>query len=216
MPCLEIYGTDMSAPCRTAMMTCEVAGVEYKVIETMPGPETRTPEFLAMNPTHTIPVIKDGDFVIYESRAIAAYIMNKYCKDEKTNPQDPEGRARIDQRMYYDMGLLYKNFGNIVYPTLFFGIKTGEKEQEELKEALGYLEDYVAGDKFACGNDCLTVADLTLVSTYASIEAAKIVDLSGYKNCNAWYAKCKGLIPNYEKANAEGAVKLGDFYRSKL
>ena len=25
--------------------------------------------------------------VIYESRAIASYIMNKYCKDEKLNPQ---------------------------------------------------------------------------------------------------------------------------------
>ena len=24
--------------------------------------------------------MKDGDMVVYESRAIAAYIMNKYCK----------------------------------------------------------------------------------------------------------------------------------------
>jgi len=214
---LELYGTDMSAPCRTAMMAAEVAGAEYKVIETSPiDGGTRTPEFLAMNPTHTIPVLKDGDFIVYESRAIAAYIMNKYCKDEKTNPQDVETRARIDQRMYFDMGLLYKNFGNIVYPTLFFGVKTGEKEQAELKEALGFLEGYLAGDKFSAGTDCLTVADLTLVATYASIEAAQIVDLSEYKNCNAWYAKCKGLIPNYEKANAEGAVKLGAFYKSKL
>ena len=26
------------------------------------------------------PCMKDGDMVVYESRAIAAYIMNKYCK----------------------------------------------------------------------------------------------------------------------------------------
>jgi len=216
MSCIEVYGMDMSAPCRTVMMAAEVAGVEYKVIETSPmDGGTRTPEFLAMNPTHTIPTIKDGDFAVYESRAIAAYLMNKYCKDEKANPQDPETRARIDQRMYFDMGLLYKKFGEIVYPVMFYGTKTGEKEQEGLHEALGFLEEYVADDKFAAGTDCMTVADLTLVATYSSIEAANCIDLSGYKNCNAWFAKCKDLIPNYEKANGEGATKFGGFYKSK-
>ena len=36
------------------------------------------PEFLAMNPQHNIPTVKDGEFIMNESRAAAAYLVNKY------------------------------------------------------------------------------------------------------------------------------------------
>lgn len=213
---IELYGVDLSAPCRTVAMAAEVAGAEYKIIETSPlDGGTRTPEFLAMNPTHTVPTIKDGDFVLYESRAVASYIMNKYCKDPKMVPQDTETKALVEARLYFDMGCLYKKFGDMVYPLLFAGVKPGEKEIEGLKEMLGIFDKYVAGG-FVAGTDCLTVADLSLVATYSSIVATECIDLSEYKNANAWLEKCKGLIPNYEKANGEGAAKFGAFYKSKL
>jgi len=36
--------------------------------------DTRKPEFLALNPRHKVPVITDGDFVLYESAAIVEYL----------------------------------------------------------------------------------------------------------------------------------------------
>ena len=36
--------------------------------------DTRKPEFLALNPRHRVPVIVDGDFVLYESNAIVEYL----------------------------------------------------------------------------------------------------------------------------------------------
>ena len=41
------------------------------------------------------------------------------------------------------------------------------------------------------------------------------VDLSTYTNIESWFAKCVKLIPNYEKANGEGATAFGAFYKSK-
>ena len=42
-------------------MAAECAGVDYTYVSVNPTTgETKTPEFLAMNPTHTIPTIKDG------------------------------------------------------------------------------------------------------------------------------------------------------------
>ena len=90
-------------------MTAECLGIEYdfKVVNLMTADHMK-PEFLALNPMHNIPTMKDGEFVMNESRAIAAYLVNKYGKDDALYPKDPEVRARVDQRLYFDMGVFYK------------------------------------------------------------------------------------------------------------
>ena len=67
-----------------------------------------------MNPQHTIPTMKDGDFCLNESRATAIFLVSKYGKDDKLYPKDVTTRAIIDQRLYFDMGVFYKAFGEIV------------------------------------------------------------------------------------------------------
>jgi len=37
-------------------------------------------------------------------------------------------------------------------------------------KALGWLDGYVAGGKFAAGTTCITVADLALVATYSTLK----------------------------------------------
>merc|ERR1712088_175560 len=124
--------------CRIVNMTAECLGIEYnfKIVDLMAG-EHMKPEFLALNPMHTIPTMADGDFVMSESRAIAAYLVNKYGKDDKLYPKDPEVRARVDQRLYFDMGVFYKAFGDCVYPVMFGGDKPGQDKFDKLKEVLG-------------------------------------------------------------------------------
>lgn len=50
---------------------------ERKVLSFSAG-DTRKPEFLALNPRHRVPVIVDGDFVLYESNAIVEYLDDAY------------------------------------------------------------------------------------------------------------------------------------------
>ena len=38
-------------------------------------------------------------------------------------------------------------------------------------------------------------------------------DLTSYPNVEAWFEKVKGEIPNYEKANEEGANMFGGFFK---
>ena len=105
----QIYGMQLSAPCRFVEMTAEVLGLEYefKVVDLMAG-ENMKPEFLALNPQHNIPCVKDGEFVGNESRAVAAYLASKHGKDDSLYPKDLETRYKVDQRLYFDMGVFYK------------------------------------------------------------------------------------------------------------
>ena len=87
-----------------------------KTCDLMKG-EHMTPEYLKINPQHTIPCLKDGDFCLNESRAIMTYLASKYGKDDKLYPKDVATRAIVDQRLYFDMGVFYKALGDLVVST---------------------------------------------------------------------------------------------------
>ena len=56
-----------------------------------------TPEFLAMNPNGTVPVLRDGDGEpLWETGAILRYLAEQYA-DEDFWPREPGRRAQIDK-----------------------------------------------------------------------------------------------------------------------
>lgn len=61
-------------------------------------------------------------------------------------------------------------FGECVYPVMFGGEKPGQEKFDKLKEVLGWLETFVADDKFAAGNDSVTIADISLLATYSTMK----------------------------------------------
>ncbi len=80
-----------------------------------PNGDTRKPEFLKLNPQHTIPVYKEGGFVINESRAIVTYLASKHDKSGKLLPaSDHKARATVESRLYFDAGTLMKRVMDII------------------------------------------------------------------------------------------------------
>merc|ERR1711936_345767 len=211
---IKVYGMDMSAPVRFVMMTCEVLGVEYEfiVVNLMTG-EHLKPEYLAINPQHNIPGFVDGDFHMNESRAIGAYLANAYAKDKSIYPEEPKVRAKVDQMMYFDMGQLYKAFGDCFYHTAFRGGDSIEKEKwEKLQEVLGWTKGFIEETGYVAGTAKMTLADLCFLATLSSVSAAGMVDFEkDYPELKSYCEKLEKEVPNYMKANGEGANKFGAF-----
>ena len=68
---------------------------ERKVLSFSAG-DTRKPEFLALNPRHRVPVLVDGDFVLYESNAIVEYLDEAYPgRGAPLFPGDARTRALV-------------------------------------------------------------------------------------------------------------------------
>jgi glutathione S-transferase len=68
---------------------------DLKVLSFSAG-DTRKPEFLALNPRHRVPVLVDGDFVLYESNAIVEYLDEAYPKSgAPLFPGDVRTRALV-------------------------------------------------------------------------------------------------------------------------
>jgi len=79
-------------------MTAHALGLELnkKKVDLDAGDHLK-PEFVKLNPQHTIPTLVDGDFAVWESRAILIYLAEKYDKEGSIYPKDPQQRAVINQ-----------------------------------------------------------------------------------------------------------------------
>ncbi|XP_052865863.1 glutathione S-transferase 1 isoform X4 [Anopheles cruzii] len=193
---MDFYYLPGSAPCRAVQMTAAAVGVELnlKLTNLMAG-EHLKPEFLKMNPQHCIPTIVDKDFSLWESRAIQIYLVEKYGKDDKLYPKDPQKRAVINQRLYFDMGTLYQRFGDYWYPQIFAKQPANAEALKKMEEAVGFLNSFLDGHEYAAGAD-LTIADLSLVASIATYEVAGF-DFDPYPHVKAWLARCKANAPGY-------------------
>jgi glutathione S-transferase len=112
---LQLYYTSGSPPSRAVLQTIRVLGidVEVKSVDLMKG-ENLLPEFLKLNPMHQVPILVDDDFVVTESRAIMAYLVNSRKPDSDLYPNDPKKRAKIDERLYFDCNNFFELAASIL------------------------------------------------------------------------------------------------------
>ena len=76
-------------------MVLEEKGLAYETVPIdLRKLEQKTPEYLAMNPYGKVPVLVDGDTVLYESCIINEYLEDRY-PDPPLLPSEPALRARI-------------------------------------------------------------------------------------------------------------------------
>lgn len=67
-----------------------------------------------MNPQHTIPTFVDDDgSVVWDSHAIMTYIVSKYAKDDSVYPEDIKKRAIVNQRLFFESGVIFFHMRNI-------------------------------------------------------------------------------------------------------
>lgn len=118
---LKLYhaiGSPASRACLLLIKTMQL-DAEVKFVDLNAG-EQNSPEFLKLNPLHQVPVLVDGDLVLTESRAILAYLVNKYKPGSDLYPSKPELRALVDQRLYYDATVVFESCAHIIVRASIF------------------------------------------------------------------------------------------------
>jgi len=96
---------------RKVSIALEEIGVPYEVRHVrLDRNEQMTPEFLALNPNHKIPVLEDDGLVVWESGAILLHLAEKYGK---LLPADPAGRIHAIQYAFFQTGGIGPNLGRL-------------------------------------------------------------------------------------------------------
>jgi len=179
---------------------------ERKVLSFAAG-DTRKPEFVALNPRHRVPVIVDGDFVLYESNAIVEYLDDAYAgRGQPLFPGDVRNRALV-RRLVAEADSYFDKATDPVVDEAF-SKKPEERDVAKLEGALATLREetalftrYMRGDYLA---GQLSAADFALYPLVAFLDrcAIKLPDFDPQgvmtPEFAAWKARVEAL-PYFEK-----------------
>ncbi|XP_059048800.1 glutathione S-transferase 1-like [Achroia grisella] len=214
---LVLHKVDRSPPVRAVLMTIEILDLKYKPVEvdTLAG-EHLKPEYLEKNPMHTVPLLEDGEFPLADSHAIMTYLVSKYGaeKHKELYPTDLNIRATINQRLYFEAGVLFPKIMAMSRP-MFRKETNGPNQQhiEDTEDAYGVLERYLQKSKFLAG-DHLTLADISIVATISTYEIL-IPVTDKYPNLVQWLNVMKNY-DFYKKANEPGLLQIKEILTELL
>jgi len=213
---LTLYHNTLSYPSRTAVMVARAVGVDVTVKNiNLLECEHLSPEFVKINPQHTVPTLTDDEFVLWDSHAIASYLVRKYAPDDSLYPQDPKQKAVVDQRLNFNAGIMFPRLRELCVSVLFLRKTVIDEEiKAGLHDALSYVDKFLEGSRWVAGSS-MTIADFAYVTPVYSMVTLGL-DLSAYKNVTAWLARCKAEMPGYEEVNEPGAEALANEVCSRL
>ena len=189
---LTLYGKAGSRALRCLWALDEV-GAAYRHVPTdYADGGTKTAEFLALNPTGTIPTLTDGDVTVWEASAITFYIAAKFG-DADFWPRETGRQARILQWTSWAQWSIERPIDPLIVEA-FFGpdhpmtsADLRARGRDELRRACAILDGelrknpWLAGEKFS-------LADLN-VGFNVLFGRSYGLDVAGWPALEDWTAR---------------------------
>lgn len=217
---VKVYGFVASGPTQIAVLTLKELGVPYEFVAVDAASlEHKSPTYLKKQPFGQVPYIDDDGFILFEGRAIARYLVQKYGPDSGLIPKGLKENALFEQAASVEvanfsphaLGLALEKFFN----PIFFGVPTNEAKAEEhlraFEEKLKVYDVILGKQKYVAG-DNFTLADLFhLPFGSSAIKHAKFKGFDDYPNVNRWWNDITSR-PSYKEVWAgveEFKAKLG-------
>jgi glutathione S-transferase len=190
MSSLRIYGIARTRAFRVLWVAKEL-GLDFEHLPIEIGDDgAKSPEFLAINPNGRLPVIVDGDFVLFESLAITLYLAKKHSSGQ-LYPGTLEGEARAWQWSLWavtevDRGVNIWSLHAVRLPPAERNQALREEALKVITSPFRVLDAAVSVQSYLLG-EAFTVADLNVA---AVISRAVDMDLSAWPNLTAWLTRC--------------------------
>ncbi|MFZ5718097.1 MAG: glutathione S-transferase family protein [Pseudomonadota bacterium] len=190
---MKIYGDSISGNCLKVKWTADYLGRPYTWTETdVTKGESRTPEFLALNPAGQVPtVVLDDGRPLAQSNAIILHL----AEGSDLIPADAYHRARMFEWMFWEQYSHEPYVAVARFQVKYLGKPVSELEPRIVERgaaALQRLEDGLRDTPFLVG-DRLSLADVALVA-YTRVAHEGGFDLGVYPAVRAWVARVEAAL----------------------
>jgi glutathione S-transferase len=190
---IRLYGSSDSGNAMKPRWVMDRLGIPYEWIETNAfNGETRTPEFLKLNPAGQVPtaVLADGR-TLAQSNAIMLHL----AEGSDLIPRDAYDRAKMFEWLFWE-----QNSHEIYVAVRIARVHYLNMRDDELdpvlmtrgKAALSRMEQHLSRTPFLVGG-ALTLADIALLAYTRKAELGGF-DLASYPSVQAWIARMEGEL----------------------
>jgi glutathione S-transferase len=187
---MKIYGDARSGNCMKVKYTADLLGRAYEWVEIdiMQG-QSRTPEFLQLNPHGQVPTImlEDGR-TLAQSNAIIRFL----ARGSALLPDAPYDRAKVDEWLFWEQYSHEPYIAVCRFHMLYLNKPAATREPwrvERGERALDAMEHRLAEAEWLVGPK-LTVADIALYA-YTHVADQGGFDLTTRRNVQRWITDCR-------------------------
>jgi glutathione S-transferase len=194
---MRLYDFAFSPNCRKVRAVAYELGIEleFRHIDLLRG-ESRTPLFMAKNLNGKVPVLEDGDFILWESTAIIAYLATKHAAQAKNDgssllPSGARERAEVDRWLSWQLAHLSVATSKVAFERIVKKL-TGQGAADQASIDAGtaefatlsrVLDESLQGKEYVAGR--LSIADFALAAHY-SLASACGLDIAPYPRVVSW------------------------------
>jgi glutathione S-transferase len=194
---MKLYNVAYSGNSYKVRLLLSQLGIPCEIIDVdiLKG-ESRTAEFLKINPNGRTPVLDDNGFVVAESNAILAYL----ARGTKLLPEDRKKFALVFQWMFFEQ---YSHEPYIATSRFWIQHKSDSPEKAALLAskrdggwaALKVMEEHLGKNHFFVGD--YSIADIALFA-YTHVAHEGGFPLDDFPKIRAWVERIKsqpGFVP---------------------
>ena len=201
---MQIYADPITVNCRKVLAGMDFldAPFERVHVDYFQGAQ-KDAAYTAINPNASVPALKDGDFVLWESNAILQYVADKLGRDS-AYPRDLRTRADINRWLLWESSSWFPScyvflVENCVKPLLGAAPDPAvlDAQAAQFHKLAGILDARLAQNAWVCG-DAPTIADIALAAPM-HLHAEQKLPLGDHPNLKRWMTEQVEALPCWHK-----------------
>ncbi len=185
------------------------AGLDFETVDVRLG--EKHPDVVRYNPKGSVPVLVDGETVIWESSAILEYLDDKYAQGVLF-PGSAERRAKVRLLHSYSDTLVGAALREIVFEKRSKPEHQWDKEkiykgEAAWRDCLRQLSVWLDGSDYFC--ESFSAAECALLSRFGIAEAYGVPGIDEFPLLKRWFGELK-QTPSYVESYPNSFIRCSD------
>lgn len=201
---MKLYADPITVNCRKVLAGLDLIGAEFERVHVdyFSG-EQRSEAYRKLNPNAALPTLVDGDFVLWESNAILAYVADK-LGNHAVYPTDLRVRADIHRWLLWEAAHWFPSCYVYLVEHCVKPLLKAEPDpailaaqQEPFDKLAGILDQRLSANRWLAG-DHVTIADIAVAGP-AHLHQFQKLPLQPFPHLRRWLTEGIELLPCWER-----------------
>ena len=201
---MHIYADPITVNCRKVLAGLDFLGAPFERVHVdYFKAEQKEPTYTAINPNASVPALRDGDFVLWESNAILQYVADKLGRDS-AYPRELQARADINRWLLWESSSWFPScyvflVENCVKPLLGAEADPAvlDAQAAQFHKLAAILDARLARQAWIAG-DQPTIADIALAAPM-HLHAEQRLPLADHPHLKRWMTEQVEALPCWQK-----------------